>query len=697
MKPQTTNHKPQTTNHSFKYLTSLIFLINASVCSADESFWQDQSSTAQKLELQTYQGVDSYINNLEKYRLLDLNETALNGLLNLTKRVRAREESTEAGVKLSLPLPNGKFIEVNAIPVTVIADQAAKESPDFRTWRIFGIDDPLVTGIIDTSHSGGFHGMVLLANGETVLINPVQDKKTRKYISFSEKSQNKRQEEAFSCAAGDDHSTHSVHKELEALEISQSSMPMSRRGTPTKTLNYDIIYTAGNTLVQNVGGAAALNNVINTMHARISQLFWRDTAINLLYTAGFYDTANAYLKINTADALMNANPLFMQALKTSYPTITALKNYDLSIALGYTTGGGGLARVGTVCSNNKDFAAFTGAAPTGVSYYKYVAHEIGHQFGAWHTFNKCILKSTNQEISRTKGSAVEPGAGATLMGYGGACNSPNAYSLGLPNDDTMLHINSIAEIVTFSRGAGLSCGLASSAVNNPPNVQTAAAYTIPAHTPFMLKGSASDVEGGALTYSWEQVDTIPLWDLFGTAVNLNEDNTKDALIRVLPPKSLPRRYIPAMDKLLSKATSDGEFLPVTTRKLTFELAVRDQRGGVGSSQTVINVRDTGAAFAITNPTQTDLRGSAGRDLNVQWNVAGTNASAFNCPSVQIAITTDNGASFKALLASTTNDGAQIVRLPTTLPIKSHLRVMCSNDTNVFFAISGTSPNLATKK
>lgn len=94
----TRNSLDETTNHSFKYLTSLIFLINASVCSADESFWQDQSSTAQKLELQTYQGVDSYINNLEKYRLLDLNETALNGLLNLTKKVSAREESTEAGV-----------------------------------------------------------------------------------------------------------------------------------------------------------------------------------------------------------------------------------------------------------------------------------------------------------------------------------------------------------------------------------------------------------------------------------------------------------------------------------------------------------------------------------------------------------------------------------------------------------------------
>ncbi|TXH68589.1 MAG: hypothetical protein E6Q83_12755 [Thiothrix sp.] len=589
---------------------------------------------------------------------------------------------------------------MNAIPVTVIADQAAEASPDFRTWRIFGIDDALVTGIIDTSHSG-FHGMVLLANGETVLINPVKDKKTRKYISFSEKSQNKRQGEAFSCAVGDDHSTHSAHKELEALDISQSPMPLSRRGTPTKTLNYDIIYTAGNALVKNVGGAAALDNVINTMHARISLLFWRDTAINLLYTAGFYDTSNAYLSGTTSSALMNANPLFMQALKLSYPTMPALKNYDLSFALSYgaqgSAGNGGLAEVGTVCNGRKDYAALIADNPNGSQYYRLVAHEIGHQFGAWHTFNKCIL-SNGIEAARTKDSAVEPGSGGTIMGYRMACVGPNGYVLDATNaDNNIFHINSISQIVSFSRGAGLSCGLASSAVNNPPTVQTAAAYTIPARTPFMLKGSASDVEGGALTYSWEQVDKISSLDFFSTAVSLNEDNGKDALIRVFPPKNQPRRYIPAMDKLLSKTSSPGEFLPVTNRKLTFELAVRDQRGGVGSSQTVITVQDTGAAFAITNPTQTDLRGSAGKDLNVQWNVAGTNTSIFKCPSVQIAITTDNGASFNALLASTTNDGAQIVRLPATLPVKSHLRVMCSNDTNVFFAVSGTSPSLATKK
>lgn len=270
------------------------------------------------MEVGLYTGSDQYVNQLEKYRLLDLNESALNGLLNLTKRVKPREESTEAGVELSLPLPNGRFIRVNAVPVTVIADQAARASPDFRTWRIQSIDDPIVTGIIDSS-SSGFHGMIILSNGETILINPVQDKTTRKYISFSERSTTNRQADDFSCAAGDQHTTSSSQSSLDHFSVSEAAS--FRRGTPAAPLYYEIIYTASKNLLNNVGGVTALNNTINTMHARINSLFWRDTAIALIGTASYFDAGNNYLSDTSSSNLMNTNPVFMKALKASNPTV----------------------------------------------------------------------------------------------------------------------------------------------------------------------------------------------------------------------------------------------------------------------------------------------------------------------------------------------------------------------------------------
>ena len=42
--------------------------------------------------------------------------------------------------------------------------------------------------------------------------------------------------------------------------------------------------------------------------------------------------------------------------------------------------------------------------------------------------------------------------------------------------------------------------------NHAPDVTVPAAYTIPPRTPFALTGSATDPNGDALTYMWEQND-----------------------------------------------------------------------------------------------------------------------------------------------------------------------------------------------
>ena len=53
----------------------------------------------------------------------------------------------------------------------------------------------------------------------------------------------------------------------------------------------------------------------------------------------------------------------------------------------------------------------------------YVAHEIGHQFGAFHTF------SYEDEF---EGFSSEPGSGSTIMGYAGIVGQDNIQ---LPSDE----------------------------------------------------------------------------------------------------------------------------------------------------------------------------------------------------------------------------------------------------------------------
>ena len=107
--------------------------------------------------------------------------------------------------------------------------------------------------------------------------------------------------------------------------------------------------------------------------------------------------------------------------------------------------GGGVAWLGVA---GRDYAGggCTGLTqPRGdVFYIDYVAHEIGHQFAAQHTFNGA------GDFCGTNGSdaSVEPGSGSSVMAYAGICGEDDLQ----PHTDPYFSQHSIEEVGDYVAG-----------------------------------------------------------------------------------------------------------------------------------------------------------------------------------------------------------------------------------------------------
>ncbi len=569
-------------------------------------------------------------------------------------------------VEIELPTPDNTLERFKVWESPIMAEGLAKKFPNIKTYVAKGIDDPRKTARLDISHKG-FHGMIL-GGGNAIFIDPYTMDDTEHYTVYYKKDYQASEDKIFECW------NEEVKNESQDLYKDATTVIGEELRVYRLAVSATIEYTAfhGGTVED---GLAAVVTTIN----RVVGIYRNDLAISMELVENndlliFVDEDE--FDNNSSGLLINQNTLITNQ------TI-GIDAYDIGHI--FSTGGGGQASIGSVCIEGNKAKGVTGISnPIGDPFdIDYVAHEIGHQFGAYHSFNGNISACSG---NRWAASAYEPGSGSTIMGYPGICGNQNLQ----PNADAYFHATSQAEIVYYTTNPaanGSECPQIIETGNTAPTVDVsmAANHVIPIGTPFELTGAGADADGNeSLTYCWEE------WDK-GPPGHPNDPVGDAPIFRSFNPSESPTRIFPQMSDILNNTQSIGELLPTYERNMLFRLTVRDNHesaGGHISDLTLVQVKESAGPFAITSPNES-ATWLFGETASITWEVANTDAAPINCAEVDILVSTNGGQTFDyALAENLPNNGTAEIVIPTDFDLASNnarIKLKCSD--NIFFDIN----------
>ncbi len=536
-----------------------------------------------------------------------------------------------------------------------------------RTYNIQSISDKNEFGKISIG-TDGVHMIISSPKKGTFYVDPYT-KDNKNYIAYDRKSIDKT-ETNFECLVKED-----ITKRE---KVSQNRNPNDGN---LRTYRFALActgeYAAYHVNDQGVSSGtqteqeAAVLSAMNTSLTRINQIFEKELAVKLdLVLVG---GENPVLFLDPiADGYTNDNiGLMIDENVSRCNTLIGTANYDLG-HLFYQGADSGLAYTPSVCGGVKAGGVTGRVIPKGDPFdVDFACHELGHQFGANHT--------QNNSCNRNSTTSVEPGSGSTIMSYAGIC-FPNVQ----PNADDYFHSISIDEM--WDTMQGTFCAATSPTGNSAPTANAGLDYTVPASTPLILTGTATDPDGtGSLTYNWEQIDNEV------SGMPPVSSSPFGPLFRSVLPNDSPVRYLPALSTVLSGSTfSTWEVIPTSAREMDFSFNVRDNHTGGGSSArddmkiTVVN----SSGFLVTSfNTGTSVTGATMQTFT--WDVASTDQAPINCQNVQIRLSTDGGLTFPTVIIdSTPNDGTQDIILPN-MPTKN-ARIMIQGVDNIFYNVNSTN-------
>ncbi|MDI9255924.1 reprolysin-like metallopeptidase [Flavobacterium sedimenticola] len=602
---------------------------------------------------------------LPEKNLFTLDLTQLRNALSSAPQRNARNSNTV----IAIPNENGVLENFRIYENSALAPELAARYPEIKSYIGIGIDNPTSTAHFSLSPLG-FKSMILQAGKSAVFIEPIsQDLNTYTVYRKADKVQSLNR---FECSVIDN-----IVPQIEGSTLrpnADDAMLRTFRLAMSCTGEYGTYFGGTKALA-----LAAINNSIT----RCNGVFEKDFGVRMVIIANtdlvIYTNASTD-PYSAASSMSNWN----NQLQTTLTNVIGEANYDVGHLFGATGGGGNAGCIGCVCVNGSKGRGYTSPAdgiPYGDNFdIDYVAHELGHQFGANHTFSMS---------NEGTGANMEPGSGSTIMGYAGITSQDIQ-----PHSDDYFHAISIQQVTNNIKAK--TCQTNTPTGNAVPTANAGADYTIPKSTPFMLTGSGTDADGDALTYNWEQFDNAAS-TATGASSAASATRTSGPTFRSYNSSTSPVRYFPRIQSVLAGATTTAgseitvEALPSVARTMNFRLTVRDNRAGGSANNSddmVVTVNATAGPFTVNSP-NTAVTYAGGSSQTVTWSVAGTTANGVNCANVDILLSTDGGFTYPITLASATpNDGTQAVTIPNLAG--STNRIMVKGTNHIFFDVSNAN-------
>ncbi len=614
----------------------------------------------------------------DAYSPFTINLKSLEAELN-----RAPREFTVAAktpLVLRLPTPDGKLDRFAIVDAPVMEAGLAAQFPQVRTFRGVGLDDPNASVRLDYTPLG-FHAQVLSPNGWYYIDPYYRNDAGGTYVSYYRRDLTITDAtRAYDLDMGGNGAP--LEAPQSALTTQNQSLAVAALSTGSQLRTFRAAVAADGEYVSAVGGGTVVGGLsaITTAINRVTGVY--ETEIDCRLVLINNESSIIYTNSST-DPYTNSNATkLLSQNQTNLDKVIGDASYDIGHV--FSTAGGGLAYLGVVGETGWKARGETGLPnPTGDAFYiDYVAHEMGHQFGANHTFN-----TSSDNTNRNASTAYEPGSGSTIMAYAGIEGTEDLQ----PHSDPYFHSVSLDEISSYLATVP-NVGTTTSTGNSAPTVSAGSNYTIPTGTPFALTASGSDPNGDPITYEWEERD-LGAATLLSTA-----DNGASPLFRDWVPSTSPTRTIPQLAGILngSDQTLNASSLPVeklyaVARTSHWRVIARDNKAGggrVATSDMTLSVMNTGAAFAVTTG-DSATTWTGGSTQTITWNVAGTTGNGINVSNVKISLSTDGGQTFPTVLAaSTSNDGSEPIVIPNVA--SSQVRIKVEAVGNIFFDINNAN-------